>query len=121
VTELTDDWATLALDNGDTVRGRRSDGLFADSRATLALRPERTRLGVGDATTSNALPAQVQTLIYCGDHYRVEVTLTGGASMVAKVPNVQHYELPSVGEAVKVSWRHDDCKVLHLPSAGARA
>ena len=120
VTEVDDDWATLALDNGETVRGRRSDGLLADSRATLALRPERTRLGVDDATTSNALSAHVQTLIYCGDHYRVELALVGGASMVAKVPNVKHYELPSVGEAVKVSWRHDDCKVLHLPSAGAR-
>jgi len=120
VTEISDDWATLALDNGETVRGRRSDGLSADSRATLALRPERTRLGVGDAARSNALSAQVQTLIYCGDHYRVELALAGGASMVAKVPNVQHYELPSVGEAVKVSWRHDDCKVLHLPSAGTR-
>jgi len=120
VIELTDDWATLALDNGETVRGRRSDGLSADSHATLALRPERTRLGVDDVTRSNALSAHVQTLIYCGDHYRVELALTGGASMVAKVPNVQHYELPSIGETVKVSWRHDDCKVLHLPSAAAR-
>ncbi len=120
VTELTDDWATLALDNGDIVRGRRSDGLRPDCPATLALRPERTRLGVKDATASNALLAHVQTLIYCGDHYRVELALVGGASMVAKVPNVQHYELPSIGQAVNVTWRHDDCKVLHLPSAGAR-
>jgi putative spermidine/putrescine transport system ATP-binding protein len=94
--------------------------LRPDCPATLALRPERTRLGVEDATASNALLAHVQTLIYCGDHYRVELALVGGASMVAKVPNVQHYELPSVGEAVNVTWRHDDCKVLHLPSAGAR-
>jgi putative spermidine/putrescine transport system ATP-binding protein len=120
VTELTDDWATLTLENGEIVRGRRSEGLHADSPATLALRPERTRLGVDDATASNALSAQVQTVIYCGDHYRVEVALVGGTSMVAKVPNLQQYELPSVGEAVKVSWRHDDCKVLHLPSPGAR-
>jgi putative spermidine/putrescine transport system ATP-binding protein len=119
VTELTDDWATLALDNGDIVRGRRSDGLRPDCPATLALRPERTRLGVEDATASNALLAHVQTLIYCGDHYRVELALVGGASMIAKVPNVQHYELPSVGEAVNVTWRHDDCKVLHLPSTAA--
>jgi putative spermidine/putrescine transport system ATP-binding protein len=120
VTELTDHWATLALDNGEIVRGRRSDGLRADSSATLALRPERTRLGLDDATTSNALSARVQTLIYCGDHYRVEVSLDGGVSMIAKVPNVKQHELPSVGEDVKVSWRHDDCKVLHLPSGGAR-
>jgi putative spermidine/putrescine transport system ATP-binding protein len=119
VTEVTDDWATLALDNGGMVRGRRSDGLRVDCPAVLALRPERTRLGVTDATVSNALPAHVETLIYCGDHYRVEVALAGGANMVAKVPNVQHYELPSVGEAVNVSWRYDDCKILHLSSAGA--
>ena len=119
VTELTDDWATLALDSGEVVRGRRSEGLRANSPATLALRPERTRVGVDNGSTSNALRAHVQTLIYCGDHYRIEVTLSGGANMVAKVPNVQHHELPSVGEAVKVSWRHDDCKVLHLPSADA--
>ena len=39
--------------------------------------------------------------------------------MVAKVSNVHHHELPSVGEAVNVSWRYDDCKILHLPSVDA--
>ena len=121
VSELSDDWAQLTLTNGEHVRGRRSEGLQVDGPATLALRPERTHLGLANANTDNALTAQVQRLIYCGDHYRVELALAGDASIVAKVPNLQHHDLPSVGDSVTVSWRHDDCKVLNQPIAGANA
>ena len=121
VSELWDGWAQLTLANGEQVRGRRSEGLKADGRGTLALRPERTHLGPADTNTDNALTAQVQRLIYCGDHYRVELMLAGETGIVAKVPNVQHYDLPSVGASVTVSWRHDDCKVLNQPTADAAA
>jgi putative spermidine/putrescine transport system ATP-binding protein len=119
VAEITEAWATIELDDGAIVRGRRSEDLRADSSATLALRPERTHLGAG-AVDSNALTANVEKLIYCGDHYRVELTLRGGAGVVAKVPNVQHYDLPSVCDAVTVNWRYDDCKVLHVSSGAAK-
>ncbi len=116
VSELSDGWAQLTLAGGEQVRGRRSTGLEVGGSATLALRPERTHLGPADAHTCNALAAQVQRLIYCGDHYRVELTLAGATAIVAKVSNVQHRDLPSAGQSVTVSWRHDDCKVLSQPT-----
>ena len=117
VTELSDVWAQLTLATGERIRGRRSEGLQADDLATLALRPERMHLGPADANTNNALTAQVLQLIYCGEHYRIELALAGGTGIVVKVPNTQHHDLPSVGESITVSWRHDDCKVLKRPTA----
>jgi putative spermidine/putrescine transport system ATP-binding protein len=121
VVELDDDWATLEIEGGGTIRGRAGAGLRDGGTATLALRPERTHLSPGDPATDNVLPARVEKLIYCGDHHRVELALGQGGSLVAKIPNTQHHELPSVGDAVTVSWRQDDCKILHLQPAAASA
>lgn len=111
--------ATLALLGGIRIRGRQGAGLCADGPASLALRPERTRLGQGDPETENTLPARVKKLIYCGDHHRIELTLDQGGDIVAKVPNIQHHELPAIGDAVTACWRHDDCKILHAPLGAA--
>lgn len=115
--EMTDDWAVMELSDGSRVRGRRSDGLRAAGVGTLALRPERTHLGAVHSAGSNTLGAKVCKLIYCGDHYRVELALASGQQVVAKLPNDQHAIRPAIGETVTVHWRPEDCKVLHQPTA----
>lgn len=117
VAELSEQWATMELGNGVFIRGRRSDGVRANGSATLALRPERTHLGMGYSADSNVLVATVQKFIYCGDHYRVELRLQGGQQVVAKLANDQHTARPALGDQVTVHWRPEDCKVLHQPSS----
>jgi len=59
--------------------------------------------------------ARVEELVYCGDHHRVHLKLGElghGDSIIVKVPNTQHHDLPSLGSAIAVAWRHDDCKIL---------
>jgi putative spermidine/putrescine transport system ATP-binding protein len=114
--EMSDEWAVMQLSDGTRVRGRRSDGLRTAGAATLALRPERTHLGTAYDASSNSLSANVCKLIYCGDHYRVELALPSGQQVIAKLSNDQHANRPSIGETVNVHWRPEDCKVLHKPT-----
>jgi putative spermidine/putrescine transport system ATP-binding protein len=87
----------------------------------LALRPERAHIAAAAAATAdaargegdaNVVHALVQELVYCGDHHRVHLKLAHGESVVVKVPNTQHRDLPALGHTVAVTWRRDDCKVL---------
>ncbi|HEY1996251.1 ABC transporter ATP-binding protein [Paraburkholderia sp.] len=126
------EWATLQLADGSTISGRAGAELRTGGEAMLALRPERAHLapngtptatptptadaatadaprGAGDANLVHAL---VQELVYCGDHHRVHLKLAHGESVVVKVPNTQHHDLPELGHTVAVTWRRDDCKVL---------
>ena len=120
VTEMSDRWVTMELEDGSCIRGRRSDGVRVGGPATLALRPERTHLGGHHSPDSNALAGVVRKLIYCGDHYRVELALPGGQQIVAKLPNDQHAVHPAIGDTTTIHWRAEDCKVLHLPTGSSQ-
>jgi putative spermidine/putrescine transport system ATP-binding protein len=119
------EWATLQLADGITISGRAGAELRTGGEAMLALRPERAHIGAtGTATAdaargegeSNVVHALVQELVYCGDHHRVHLKLAHGESVVVKVPNTQHRDLPSLRHTVAVTWRRDDCKVLSAVS-----
>jgi putative spermidine/putrescine transport system ATP-binding protein len=118
VVTVKDHWATLALSDGNIIRGRCEPGLREGDEAMLALRPERAHIPSAEGTQldgdghSNVVRAKVKELVYCGDHHRVHLTLGSRDSLVAKVPNTQRHALPSAGQTVEVAWRHDDCKIL---------
>ena len=87
----------------------------------LALRPERAHIASADAAQNaadtNVVTARVEELVYCGDHHRVHLKLGElghGDNLIVKVPNTQHHDLPSLGSATAVAWRHDDCKILAM-------
>ena len=120
------DWATLQLADGTTISGRAGAGLRNGDEAMLALRPERAHIATAAAATadaaqhageSNVVHALVQELVYCGDHHRVHLKLAHGETVVVKVPNTQHHDLPSLGHTAAVTWRRDDCKVLSAVSS----
>ncbi|CAB3749747.1 ABC transporter ATP-binding protein [Paraburkholderia humisilvae] len=115
------DWATLRLADGTLIGGRAGAGLHDGSEAMLALRPERAHIATAANATAdaargegelNVVHALVQELVYCGDHHRVHLKLAHGESVVVKVPNTQHHDLPALGHTAAVTWRRDDCKVL---------
>ncbi|WP_207002185.1 ABC transporter ATP-binding protein [Trinickia mobilis] len=117
------EWATLQLADGTTISGRAGAGLRTGGEAMLALRPERAHIAAAAAAVrgggeSNVVRALVQELVYCGDHHRVHLKLAHGESVVVKVPNTQHHDLPALGHTTAVTWRRDDCKVL--PAVASR-
>jgi putative spermidine/putrescine transport system ATP-binding protein len=116
VLEQDTSWATLELPDGAVIRGRCGRGLRNGEEAMLALRPERAHIaspdGAPSAADTNVVTARVEELVYCGDHHRVHLKLGHGDNLIVKVPNTQHHDLPSLGSATAVAWRHDDCKIL---------
>jgi putative spermidine/putrescine transport system ATP-binding protein len=119
VLEQDASWATLELPDGAVIRGRCGRGLRNGEEAMLALRPERAHIASADAghnaADTNVVTARVEELVYCGDHHRVHLKLGElghGDNLIVKVPNTQHHDLPSLGSATAVAWRHDDCKIL---------
>jgi len=119
VLEQDTSWATLELPGGAVIRGRCGRGLRNGEEAMLALRPERAHIASADAAQNaadtNVVSARVEELVYCGDHHRVHLKLGElghGDNLIVKVPNTQHHDLPSLGSATAVAWRHDDCKIL---------
>ncbi|MDN7182174.1 ABC transporter ATP-binding protein [Caballeronia sp. SEWSISQ10-4 2] len=116
VLEQDTSWAMLELPDGAVIRGRCGRGLRTGEEAMLALRPERAHIaspdGAPSAADTNVVAARVEELVYCGDHHRVHLKLGHGDNLIVKVPNTQHHDLPSLGSATAVAWRHDDCKIL---------
>jgi putative spermidine/putrescine transport system ATP-binding protein len=109
------EWAELQLADGTRISGRVGAGLRSGAEAMLALRPERAHIAMAGATAdadSNVVHALVEELVYCGDHHRVHLKLGHGETIVVKVPNTQHHDLPVLGHTTAVTWRRDDCKVL---------
>jgi putative spermidine/putrescine transport system ATP-binding protein len=118
VVHASEGWATLALSDGSVIRGRCERGLSAGDEAMLALRPERAHIPSAEGSSidehSNVVRAQVEELVYCGDHHRVHLKLGSRDGIVVKLPNTQRHALPSPGSAIDVAWRHDDCKILAM-------
>jgi putative spermidine/putrescine transport system ATP-binding protein len=122
------EWAALQLADGSTVCGRPGAGLATGDSAMLALRPERAHIAATPEAEQeakrqdmNIVHALVEELVYCGDHHRVHLKLGHGESMVVKVPNTQHHDLPELGRQTAVTWRRDDCKVLPAMAAAPRS
>jgi putative spermidine/putrescine transport system ATP-binding protein len=113
------EWASMRLADGSIIFGRAGAGLTAGDTAMLALRPERAHIAatpdaIEEATRQNmnVVHALVEELVYCGDHHRVHLKLGHGETVVVKVPNTQHRDLPTLGRQAAVTWQRDDCKVL---------
>jgi putative spermidine/putrescine transport system ATP-binding protein len=86
------------------------DGLGAST--TLSLRPERVRLNPVNGGCANIFSAQVEELIYLGDHTRVRASVCGNHDFVIKVPNSEGVPNLAPGAAITVGWKKEDCRAL---------
>lgn len=81
-------------------------------RATLSLRPERVRINPPNGLMPNVFEAQVEELIYLGDHIRTRVSVCGQDDFIVKVPNAAGHEALRKGDRVRVGWTIEDCRAL---------
>jgi putative spermidine/putrescine transport system ATP-binding protein len=79
---------------------------------TLSLRPERVRLNPVNGGCVNIFSAQVEELIYLGDHTRVRASVCGNHDFVIKVPNSEGVPNLAPGAAITVGWKKEDCRAL---------
>ncbi len=119
----------LSIDGQEIRTAKAVTGAGADGRVTLAVRPEGISLGEGPAG-SNRLRGTVEDINFLGSIVRLRLGLgDGNAPGPAGVPttialdtfNEPHLRLPSVGDAVTVSFPQEACFVLGSAREGAAA
>jgi putative spermidine/putrescine transport system ATP-binding protein len=97
--------------NGGTVKALPVNIAGEGKRTTLSLRPERVEVNPGNGV-DNTFDAQVEELIYLGDHIRTRVRVCGNDEFVIKIPNAHGHAVIKEGETVKVGWAAEDCRAL---------
>ena len=112
VSKMNGKSCTVDLENG----GGRVEALAVNvdgegKRTTLSLRPERVTVNPGEGTP-NAFEAEVEELIYLGDHIRTRVRVCGNDEFVIKIPNAHGHAIIKKGEKVRVGWQMEDCRAL---------
>jgi putative spermidine/putrescine transport system ATP-binding protein len=84
------------------------------SRSTLSLRPERVLIDPTPESCPNVFEAEVEELIYHGDHTRVRVRTCGCADFIIKLPNAAARVPLTEGERIRIGWRVEDCRALDV-------
>jgi putative spermidine/putrescine transport system ATP-binding protein len=102
----------VSVDNGGLVHAKRVNIAGVGKRATLSLRPERVMIEPPEGSLPNIFEAQVQELIYLGDHIRTRVTVCGHDDFVVKIPNSAARAFLKKGATVNVGWEMEDCRAL---------
>jgi putative spermidine/putrescine transport system ATP-binding protein len=78
----------------------------------LSLRPERVKLNPVPGSLPNVFNAQVEELIYLGDHVRTRVSVCGHDDFVVKLPNSEGAVQLEPGAAITIGWKTEDCRAL---------
>jgi putative spermidine/putrescine transport system ATP-binding protein len=98
---------------GLTIRALAAGGVGVGERTTLSVRPERVAMGAADGVAlPNRVQAQVEELIYHGDHVRARLALPGTSGFVVKIPNAAGVRPQAPGAPVELAWSADDCRAL---------
>ncbi|RRH88282.1 ABC transporter ATP-binding protein [Mesorhizobium tamadayense] len=82
------------------------------NKTTLSLRPERVRINPTDGVFTNQFDAQVEELIYLGDHTRARVSVLGTDDFVIKLPNAEGVPDLAPGSPIRIGWKPEDCRAL---------
>lgn len=113
VTERNGESCTVELDNkGGSVKALDVNTGGKGSATTLSLRPERVSVNPENGAVPNVFDAEVEELIYLGDHIRTRVKVCGNDEFVIKIPNAHGHAVIKKGESVRIGWAMEDCRAL---------
>ena len=115
VVEATEGACTVALDSGEQVKALPVNIDGPDTPTMLSLRPERVLLNPGEGECDTSVSAQVEELIYLGDHIRTRMSVCGRDDFIVKVPNATERSELQPGIAVQIGWKLQDCRALDMP------
>jgi spermidine/putrescine transport system ATP-binding protein len=118
VASANGDSGSVRLDSGVEVT-TPVDGLSPGDRCYAVVRPEKLRIGDGDAPSSPIGPSVggiVESSLYLGTSTQIVVRLDGEVPVTVLVPNADENErqrLPGGGARVRVSWAPEHTHVVH--------
>ena len=76
------------------------------------MRPERCVVSTEKSAAVTTLDAQIEELIYLGDHIRCRMNVAGDNQFIVKVPNDSGKLGLEIGVQMFVGWKADDCRAL---------
>ncbi len=103
---------TVALSDGTQVRAALTDAAVVGDPCQMSIRPERVRIANGSGDWANRFEAEVQELIYLGDHLRVRCRLADTSHFIVKINNVEDRPVLDIGARIPLVWRAEDCRAL---------
>jgi putative spermidine/putrescine transport system ATP-binding protein len=112
VTELNGGDCRVKIGDVGEIRALPVSISSVGAKTTLSLRPERVRINPTNGACANMFDAQVEELIYLGDHTRARVQLLGHSNFVIKVPNSEGVPDIRPGATIRIGWRPEDCRAL---------
>ena len=62
----------------------------------------------------NCFEAEVEDIIFMGDHLRIHATLFGGNQFIVKIPNIIGHGGILPGDTVTLGWLVTDCRALNI-------
>ena len=117
VLEVNSGICTVAIDGGGTVEALAVNSGGVGERTTLSLRPESVKINPAEGTCEDQFEAQVEELIYLGDHTRVRVNVCSHDDFIIKVPRSGDAPALDVGQTWRIGWNSRDCRALDAPNA----
>ncbi|GGD22169.1 ABC transporter ATP-binding protein [Aureimonas glaciei] len=118
VTACDNGYATLLLTPQISIEGRAGAGIASGGVAVLALRPENVTFDADASGNVNRLAGVIDEVIYCGDHWRLHLTVADWPGFIVKAPNRRTMAPPEPGRTAVLSWGRDDCSVVADDTAG---
>lgn len=112
VAQVNGNRCTVEVPGGGMVEALPVNIAGVGQPTTLSLRPERVVINPNGNVGSNTFDAEVQELIYLGDHIRTRVTVAGNRDFIIKVPNSHGHAVLTQGAMIKVGWSAEDCRAL---------
>jgi putative spermidine/putrescine transport system ATP-binding protein len=98
--------------NGIQVQALSVNHNGVGGKTTLSLRPERVFIEPGEGQCPNMVQADVEEVIYLGDHVRTRINVCGHEEFVVKTPNSAGHVHLNVGQNINIGWMPDDCRAL---------
>ncbi len=104
--------ARLRLASGREVGADVPEGMAAEGRVTIAVRPEHAALAEGEAEHAE-LAGTLETIVYVGPDTHYHVRLEDGAAFVVRAQNLRDAaETHEPGGAVAIAFKRDAVQVL---------
>mgnify|MGYP000044049142 FL=1 len=107
----------VEIDGGGEVRALNVNVDGVGCKTTLSLRPERVEVNPAPDKFPNLFEANIQELIYLGDHIRTRASVCGHNDFIVKIPNASHHASLSEGDVVQFGWSMEDCRALDVVEA----
>jgi putative spermidine/putrescine transport system ATP-binding protein len=103
----------VAVPGVGEIRARRKQGVESGAAVALTVRPEKIVTTNEDAMPGmNVVSGTVSDVIFVGEMRRYVVELPGGHELVLKAQNRSGVQSFGRGDAIKVAWSVDDCRVV---------